>query len=179
MTNIQPNTNLKLGLKTIDTYRKNSEVFIMTYEGKCPHCGNVVRGGHGTPMKRIDTPVRTCFRCGHNYVDENMYEWAVLDPVYKFWFIFAANNRGIVLLFSLLLGGVCLAVENIATGIGFLVFSAIWMTLSYIYVKHVHKDAMIASQNRCNAPEYIELLNTIKYDKLANKFNNFYRNYRK
>ena len=147
----------------------------MMYEGKCPHCGNIVRGGHGTPMKRIGTPVCTCFRCGHKYVDENMYEWAVLDPVYKFWFVFAANNRGIVLLFSILFGGVCFPADNIATGIGFLVFSAIWMALSYIYVKHVHKDAMIASQNRCNNPEYIELLNAIRYDKLANKFNNFYK----
>lgn len=148
----------------------------MMYQGKCPHCGNIVRGGHGTPMKRIDTPVRTCFRCGHNYIDENMYEWAVLDPVYKFWFIFAANNRGIVLLLSLLMGTSCLAVDNIATGIACLVFSAIWMAISFVYVKLAHKDARNASQIRCNNPEYIELLNAIKYDKLARKFNNFYNN---
>ena len=147
----------------------------MMYEGKCPHCGNIVRGGHGSPMKRIDTPVRTCFRCGHKYIDDNMYEWAVLDPVYKFWFYFGANNRGIVLLVALLLGGCCFAVDNIAVGIGLLIFSGVWMVISYVYVKLMHKNAMLASQNRCNDPKYVELLNEIKYDKLARKFDNFYK----
>ena len=146
----------------------------MMYEVKFPHCGNIVRGGHGTPMKRILSPVRTCFRCGHKYVDDNMYEWAVLDPIYKLWFFFGANNRGIVLLFSLLLGGCSFAVDNASAGIGLLIFSAAWMILCVIYVKLVHKNAIIESRKRCNDPNYIELLNEIKYDKLARKFDNFY-----
>ena len=147
----------------------------MMYEGKCPHCGNIVRGGHGTPMKRIASPIRTCYRCGQKYIDENMYEWAVLDPVYKLWFYFGANNRGIVLMFSLLLGIICFPVENIAAGIGLLVFSVVWMVVCFIYVKLAHKNAMIESQTRCNNPEYLQLLNDIKYDKLARNFDDFYK----
>ena len=150
----------------------------MLYEGKCPHCGNTVRGGHGSPMKRIDTPVRTCYRCGHQYVDPNMYEWAVIDPVSKGWFIFAANNRGIVLLASLLLGLCCFGVNNVSTGIGLLVFSAVWMIISYAYVRIVHKDKIRASEVRCSDPTYIELLNAIKYDKLASKYDDFYKNFK-
>lgn len=147
----------------------------MMYEGRCPHCGNIVRGGHGTPMKRISTPVRTCYRCGKKYMDENMYEWGVLDPVYKLWFYFGANNRGIVLGISLFLGIASLSVNNVSGGAGLLAFSAIWMIVCYVYVKIAHKDAMEESKKRCASTEYIELLNQIKYDKLARKFDNYYK----
>ena len=152
------------------------EICIMMYEGRCPHCGNIVRWGHGTPMKRIGSPIRTCFKCGQKYVDENMYEWAVLNPVYKIWFYFGANNRGIVLSGFLIFDVLFFMSKNIVAGILLLVFSAMWMVVCVIYVKLVHKKAMIESQTRCNDPTYLQLLNVIEYDKLARKFDDFYKN---
>ena len=138
----------------------------MMYEGKCPHCGNTVRGGHGIPMKRIASPIQTCFRCGRKYIDENMYEWAVLNPVYKLWFYFGANNRGIVLFFSLLIGTCGLLAGNTTPSLRVLAFSVAWIVGCYIYVKLVHKNAMIESQIRCSNAEYLQLLENIGYEKM-------------
>lgn len=75
----------------------------MTYTGKCPYCGTVVRSGHGNPLKRIDSPLRTCWGCKRGYLDENMYEWAVLDIWTKIRFIFFDNCRYFLYIFGFLL----------------------------------------------------------------------------
>ena len=136
----------------------------MLYTGRCPYCGNIVRGGHGTPMKRIDTPIRTCHRCGRNYIDGNMYEWAVLDPIYKFSFYFFANNRWTpyVLFMILLFGGYWVSA---------LICSIIWAATSYIYVKLTKKEDIEDSYLRCKNPHYVESLVEI-YEKVdIRKFN--------
>lgn len=129
----------------------------MWYTGKCPHCGTTVREGHGSPIKRIGTPFRTCYRCHQSYLDENMYEWAILEPLYKFFFYFLANNRGFVYFILLIFaaGGYWLVT---------LLGSIVWAIVSYLWVKLTKQEAIKESHDRCLQPGYIDALLT-HYDK--------------
>ena len=123
----------------------------MMYTGRCPHCGNEVRGGHGIPIKSIDTPFRQCNWCGRTYIDENMYEWAVLDPIYKFSFYFLANNRWVPYCLFLIL-------SFSGYWVAALICSIIWPVISYIYVKLAKKEDIEASYIRCEDSIYVESL---------------------
>ena len=133
----------------------------MTYTGRCPHCGAAVRGGHGIPIKRIDTPLRTCHRCRHPYIDGNMYEWAILDVAHKIYFYLFANNRWLMyfLLLIVTVGGywkVALA--------GLIV----WVLLCIAWVNITKKAAFAKSHIRCLQPGYVDSLIKI-YDKIDEK----------
>ena len=133
----------------------------MWYKGKCPHCGTVVREGHGSPIKRIDTPFRTCRSCHRSYLDENMYEWVILEPIYKLFFYFIANNRGfpyfILLIFAA--GGYWPV-----TIIG----SITWAVVSYFWVKSANELDIKESHDRCLQPGYVDAL-LKHYDKANSK----------
>ena len=131
----------------------------MTYTGRCPHCGATVRGGHGIPIKRIDTPIRSCPRCFRKYMDDNMYEWAVLDDAHKFSYYFLANNRWIPYFLCLIFaaGGYWWA-----TVLGCI----LWVAICFAWVKLTKKEAFELSHLRCLQPGYIDSLNAGYYDKL-------------
>ena len=135
----------------------------MIYTGKCPHCGTVVRGGHGSPWKRIDTPLKTCPRCFRPYIDDNMYEWSVISPAYKVWFYFFANNRFIPWLI--------LACAAYRSWLYFLIGGVVWMTFCVLWVNITKKEQIAKSKRRtAYNPEYIKTLSDCRYDKLATKY---------
>lgn len=133
----------------------------MIYTGKCPHCGAVVRGGHGSPMKRIDTPIRKCPRCFRSYLDNNMYEWSVISPIYKFWYYFFANNR----FFPWLI----LAIAAYRSWAYLLFGGLAWMAVCVLWVQITSKDKIKASKERTSRQEYIDRLVVYGYDKIATK----------
>ena len=133
----------------------------MTYTGRCPHCGAAVRGGHGTPMKRIGSPIMTCHCCHKNYIDENMYEWSVISPSYKFHYCFFANNRGYPILFLLLF--------SLIRPIPCLILLLIWIAGCGVYVHHTIKNKIEASTARTSDPIYLGILILIGYEKLDEK----------
>ena len=139
----------------------------MTYTGKCPHCKTVIRGGHGSPWKRIDTPIRTCPHCFHTYMDDNMYEWSVISPIYKLWFYFFANNRFIpwfILACAAYLSWLYLLIGGVA-----------WMIFCVLWVNITKKEQIAESKRRtAHNPEYIKALSASRYDKLAMKYDSFY-----
>ena len=134
----------------------------MTYTGRCPHCGVAVRGGHGVPIKRIGTPIRTCHTCHRPYIDDNMYEWAILDGIHKFHFYFFANNRWLPYFLFLIFaaGGYWLV-----TILG----CTLWAASCFAWVNLTRKDAFELSHNRCLQAGYIESLSVGYYDKLSEK----------
>lgn len=134
----------------------------MTYTGRCPHCGAIVRSGHGDPIKRIDTPIRTCPRCFHKYIDDNMYEWAVLDSAHKFFYYFLANNRWIpYFLFLIFAAGGYWPVTVLGC--------ILWAGICFAWVKLTKKDAFELSHIRCLQPGYLDSLNAGYYDKISEK----------
>lgn len=132
----------------------------MWYTSSCPHCGRVVKEGHGIPKKRIDSPFRKCVTCHHTYIDNNKYEWAVLDRTYKFLYIFFSNNRWFpyFLFLIILAGGYWLAA---------LIATVLWPISCFIYVKRSDKYSFQESVERCLEPGYVDsLLLHIEHDRL-------------
>lgn len=130
----------------------------MLYTGTCPHCGAIVRGGHGSPMKRIGSPIMLCPRCKKPYIDNNMYEWAVLQWPYKLWYYFFANNRFFLWLFIVPLAfnyptfWICLPI--------------LWMLGCITWVHIASDEAISESEERCTDIAYIDLLCAAGYDKI-------------
>lgn len=136
----------------------------MTYKMSCPHCKNAVRGGHGDPIKRIDSPIQTCPHCGKPYLDNNMYEWSVISTMYQLYFYFFANNRFVFPWLIVAIG--------LSTGswILFGVLVLIWMACCVYWVDSGMKDKIEASNKRAADPDYVKLLAKLGYDKLADKY---------
>jgi hypothetical protein len=89
------------------------------------------------------------------------------------WFIFGANNRGLILVLALLFGISAFIVNNYLIALVCSIFSIAWLFFCYFYVMSVHSSNMAASENRCRQEGYIKLLNEIYYDKLARKFDKY------
>lgn len=138
----------------------------MTYTGKCPRCGTVVRGGHGHPIKKIDTPVRKCPKCQSIYLDDNMYEWCVISIPYKLYYIFFANNRFIGWFLLLMLSTTYWNYALIGTVL-WIIFCICWFFLTT-------RKKIAASKERTSNPAYITVLSKSNYDKLAQKFDIYY-----
>jgi hypothetical protein len=93
-------------------------------------------------------------------MDDNMYEWAVLDGAHKFSYYFLANNRWIPYFLCLIFaaGGYWWA-----TVLG----SILWAAICFAWVKLTKKEAFELSHLRCLQPGYIDSLNAGYYDKLS------------
>ena len=140
----------------------------MRYRISCPYCHRTLESGKGTPFKHIGDPLRRCPEpmCRKYYVDTNVYEWGAIHPIYKFWFYFGANNRGILLMLFLLFAWACCVGERYTAAIILAVCSVLWPPLCYIYVKLSHKYDIEESIARCRHEEHIKKLRDINYDKL-------------
>lgn len=127
----------------------------------CPYCGSFLKMGHGAPQKDISSPVNFCSSCRKAYIDNNAYEWAVLDWIYKLYFYFFANNRWIPYFLSLIpmLGGYW-AIP--------LVVILFWSIGCFATVNILIADDVELSHKRCLQPGYVDIL--IKsYDKVSMK----------
>ena len=140
----------------------------MRYRISCPYCHRTIESGKGTPLKHIGDPLRRCPEpmCRKYYVDSNVYEWGAVHPMYKFWFYFGANGRGIFLMFFLLFTWACYSVERYTAAIILTVCSVLWIPLCYVYVRIVYKYDIEESIARCRHEEHIKKLRDINYDKL-------------
>lgn len=138
----------------------------MTYTGKCPHCGSIVRGGHGSPIKRIDTPIRLCNKCRQPYLDDNMYEWGVISIPYKIYFIFLANNR--------IYGWFFLLIFSIGYPHQATIGCIIWPLLCFLWFFLTKRKQIVMSIERSTNAQYIEFLSKANYDKLAQKYDHYY-----
>lgn len=140
----------------------------MRYRISCPYCHRTIESGKGTPFKHIGDPLRRCPApmCRKYYVDSNVYEWGALHPVYKFWFYFGANNRGIILMLFLIFACACYVGERYTAMIILTVCSVLWPPLCYAYVRIAHKYDIEESIARCRHEEHIQKLQDINYDKL-------------
>lgn len=138
----------------------------MTYISKCPYCGATVRGGHGIPIKRIDTPVRMCHSCQAPYLDDNMYEWSVISIPYKVYFILFANNRLYGWFFLLLLS----MKDPYYAAVG----CVIWPLICVFWFYITKRKRIAASKMRTTDAKYIEFLSRSNYDKLSQKYDIYY-----
>jgi len=75
----------------------------MTYQKSCPNCRMLVRGGHGSPIKRLGTPIVRCQFCGYEYLDNDILEWSVI-PLYRKVGFCWANNRWAIVTFAAMVG---------------------------------------------------------------------------
>lgn len=123
----------------------------MTYIGKCPHCGTHLKEGHGLPWKRIGSPIKTCHRCKNTYFDSNMYEWALVGTIYKFIFIFLANNRWAPYLIFLMV-----LYRNWIIAVG---GAVLWAVFCFVWFKTTKSEDVSLSKKRCLSQlKYIDLL---------------------
>ena len=138
----------------------------MRYRISCPYCHHTLDSGKGSPFKHIGDPLRRCPMCKKQYVDSNVYEWGALSPIYKFWFYFGANNRGIFFLLFLMFTWACYVGDRYAAAIILTLCSALWLPFCYIYVNIAHKYDIEESIVRCKHEGHIRKLRDINYDKL-------------
>lgn len=141
----------------------------MTYTGHCPHCNQVVRAGHGGPAKRIGSPIMTCPYCKKIYLDENMYEWAVIASECKLRYYLIDNNRWFYGPFlSILVGS---AAESFLFGIIVLVMCLLFY---WLFVKYANDGAIQESIKRCSNISYVDTLVEVQYEKLDQRFSDDY-----
>lgn len=122
----------------------------MLYTIRCPHCGNIIRSGHGDPIARIGSPIRACLRCRKCYIDSNMYEWAVLDTFSKVRFCLFKNNRWfpfciilLLLLYNKLLALLC---------------CLLWVDICFLWVNLTKREEISESKRRCSNTKYVQQL---------------------
>lgn len=141
----------------------------MMYTGSCPKCGAVIRGGHGTPIKRIDSPIQFCPKCNSPYLDGNMYEWNILSAGYKLRFYFWDNNRVWLHFLCLCVALVRLANEQPMAWPIFFGLEAVVFIACYVFIQAFNKDNFSKSYLRTADPAYVSLLAEIGYDKMSKK----------
>lgn len=138
----------------------------MMYRVNCPHCHYTLNSGHGVPFKYIGEPIRCCPICKKIYVDSNVYEWGALNPIYKFWFYFGANNRWIVFLLLFVFAGASHSNEKYGATIALIICIVLWILFCCIYVNSVYKYEIEESIERCKHEGYIKKLRDANYTKL-------------
>ena len=138
----------------------------MRYRISCPYCHHTLNTGKGSPFKRIGDPLRRCPMCRKFYIDSNTYEWGAISPIYKFWFYFGANNRGIFFLLFIMFTWACYVGERHTAAVVLTICSVLWLPFCYLYVKIAHKYDIEESIERCKHEGYIKRLQEINYDKL-------------
>lgn len=145
----------------------------MMYIGRCPDCGKALRGGHGDPIKKIASPLCSCPHCGSAYLDENMYEWAVLAPESQLFYIYLANNRWVLHGFAVVTS---FALQH---WLFFPICIFISMLLCYIWVCIASQDDFEKSKIRCSSQGYRDILVQAGYTKMDQRFYDDYNRRRK
>lgn len=141
----------------------------MTYTGHCPHCKQVVRAGHGGPVKRIGSPIMTCPHCNKKYLDENMYEWAVIADECKLRYYFIDNGRWFYVPFLALLAGG--GSESFLFGCLVLI---VGLAAYWLIVKYANDTAIQESFKRCSNISYVDTLVEVQYEMLDQRFTDDY-----
>ena len=133
-------------------FENKDEVIIMMHSKRCPHCKNIIGGGHGYPIKRLGSPLKQCSLCGNTYVDLDMIEWEISPAYRKLGYCFANNRIWICLVPSFLLGAM------VQSGLLFMVCFAIAFAFCYAYVKSQVDAEIGASRRRVKDEGYVDLL---------------------
>lgn len=144
--------------------------------GKCPHCGNRQRDNR-TDAFYYGSPVRTCRKCGGQYVDRCYHEVAVEG--FRDADVSVEENKKNVRNAALLL--VCAAALNVLfyflerhswIYLLFVVFGVVYLAVSVMSFCKVKKgarqqeleEARQASIERLSDPEYARCLKDLDYD---------------
>lgn len=135
----------------------------MTHKKICPNCKSAIGGGHGIPLKHLDSPIKICPYCNNNYIDENVLEWSV-SPIYRKVGYFFANNRFWICLYPSIFAGI--AIESLLAFVA--CFISIFL-LCCLYVTIQIKFEKDNSKKRTSNPQYVELLEKSGYPIKENK----------
>ena len=134
----------------------------MTYQKSCPNCRMIVRGGHGSPMKRLGTPIVRCEFCGYEYLDNDILEWSII-PIYRKIGFCWANNRWAIVLLAAMVG---MVMQNTTMLLILVLISTVACTV-YALVKG--QKSLPESSARTSDPNYIQRLIKSGYE-VASRF---------
>ena len=104
----------------------------MGFRIRCPYCHYTLSSGKGVPFKHIGNPIKRCRMCKKYYVDSNVYEWGAIRPIYKFWFYFVANNRGLLFFLLLLFARAFYASDHLTVAIILSILLVIWQVVVFL-----------------------------------------------
>ena len=134
----------------------------MRYHISCPYCRTTLFSGRGTPPEKIGSPFQTCRSCGKQYVDNNIYEWAILSTPRKIYYCLFANSRAllwpvpiVIALYSKILAVFCVV---------------LCLVICLLWKRNRLGPYISQSQLRCKDSEYIDSLIRSNYKGIAYKY---------
>lgn len=136
----------------------------MMHRCSCPHCGGVVRYGHGDPLQEIGSPLQECKLCHKKYLDSNMYEWALLPWHLKVHLTLFANCKwGIhMMMFAFSYG----LTDTVWCILLFVIFELLLCGFLVFLMFYFNEPAIKKSQERSKDLSYIYSLVQSDYNKL-------------
>lgn len=122
----------------------------------------VVRGGHGSPMKRLGSPFVRCSFCGYEYLDNDILEWSII-PLYRKVSFCWANNRWAIILLAAMAG---MLLQSMAWLLTLVLITSIGCT-AYALIKG--RKSLPESNIRTSDPNYVMRLIKSGYE-VASRF---------